>query len=141
MERIIEYKYILMPFLVWFGIQLFKVSWYYFNETKKWEWSRLFQNGGMPSAHSAVVTCLSTMVLKSEGITSITFAISVIFTIIVMTDAIGVRRNVGEHARVLNEIIKNSNKTGIEKLQEITGHNPVQVFVGALIGLIVGLIF
>ena len=98
----------------------------------------------MPSSHSAVVTSLATLVGKSEGVNSPIFAIALIFAFVVMYDACGVRRAAGKQAKVLNDIVNTpglSNLQVQEKLQEALGHTPIQVFVGALIGLIAGLIF
>ena len=101
------------------------------------------QAGGMPSSHTAVVVSLTTMVGKSEGITSPIFGVALIFAFIVMYDAAGVRRAAGKQAELLNKIVNTPGLTGVqvsEKLVEVLGHTPVQVFVGALIGIIVGLI-
>ena len=135
-----EYKFIIIPTFVWFGIQLFKVFYLYF-ETKKFDLSRIWGAGGMPSSHTAVVTCLATMIGKYSGINSMTFAVSAFFAFIVMYDAAGVRRVVGKQSKVLNDILMNNQKTSVEKLQEMTGHTPVQVAAGAFIGIIIGLIF
>ena len=135
-----KYEYLIVPFLVWFGIQLFKVI-YDRCETKKWHWSRLFGLGGMPSSHSAIVICITTLLGKKYGIDSPLFAMSFIFSMIVMADAAGVRKNVGEQAKVLNDILESNGKTNYQKLQEMTGHTPFQVVVGALIGFLAGLIF
>ena len=139
MEAIVDYKYILIPAIVWLGVQLFKVIYLHY-ETKKWDWTRLFGNGGMPSAHSAVVTCLATMIGKYEGITTAEFAISFFVAFVVMNDAAGLRKNVGRQAKVLNAILTNNNKTGAKKLQEMTGHTPIQVLVGAAIGILIGIL-
>ena len=135
-----KYEYLIVPFFVWFGIQLFKVI-YDRCETKKWHWRRLFGFGGMPSSHSAIVICITTLLGKKYGIDSPLFAMSFIFSMIVMADAAGVRKNVGEQAKVLNDILESNGKTNYQKLQEMTGHTPFQVVVGALIGLLAGLIF
>lgn len=140
MKKLLGYKYILIPALVWLGIQLFKVCYDYF-ETKKWNWRRLFGFGGMPSSHSAVAVCLSTIVAKHEGIETSNFAISLFFSIVVMCDAVGVRNTVGKQSKVLNNILKDNKMSNFEKLQEMTGHTPFQVVAGAFIGLIIGLIF
>lgn len=97
----------------------------------------------MPSSHSAVVTGLATMVGKTAGTDSYVFAMSVIFAVVVMYDAAGVRRAAGKQAKLLNKIAETPGLTGVEmseKLVEVLGHTPVQVFVGAVIGIIVGLI-
>ncbi len=136
------YKYIIVPFTVWFGIQLFKLI-YDLISTKKFNFKRILQAGGMPSSHSAVVVSLTTMIAKDLGIQSPIFGVSLIFSFVVMYDAAGVRRAAGKQAKLLNKIIETPGLTGVqvqEKLVEVLGHTPVQVFVGALIGLIVGLI-
>ena len=139
---IVQYKYIIVPFLVWFGIQLFKFI-YDLVTTKKINFKRILQAGGMPSSHSAVVIALTTMVGKDVGLQSPMFGVSLIFSFVVMYDAAGVRRAAGKQAKILNKIVQTPGLTGVEvqeKLVEVLGHTPVQVFVGAIIGLIVGLI-
>ena len=137
-----EYKYIIVPFLVWFGIQLFKFL-YDIVKEKKVNFKRLMQAGGMPSSHSAVVVVLTTMIAKAEGLTSPLFGVSLIFSFIVMYDAAGVRRAAGKQAKLLNKIVETPGLSGVEvseRLVEVLGHTPVQVIVGALIGLLVGII-
>lgn len=136
-------KYIYVPIILWFGIQLFKLI-YDLCTTKKFNFKRILGAGGMPSSHSAVVTSLATLTGKNLGVDSPIFAISLIFAFVVMYDACGVRRAAGKQAKVLNEIVNTPGLSTIqvqEKLQEALGHTPVQVFVGALIGLIAGAIF
>ena len=143
MEFFAQYKYLIIPFAVWFGIQLFKVIWDLV-VTHKFNFKRILGAGGMPSSHSAVVTSLATMIGKSQGINSPIFALSVIFACIVMYDAAGVRRAAGKQAKLLNKLIETPGLSNIqvqEKLVEVLGHTPTQVFVGALIGIVVGLIF
>ena len=97
----------------------------------------------MPSSHSAVVTSLATLIGKNMGVDSPIFAIALIFAFVVMYDACGVRRAAGKQAKVLNDIVNTPGLSNIqvqEKLQEALGHTPVQVFVGALIGIIAGLV-
>ena len=136
-----QYKFLVVPFLLWFGIQTFKVLYEYFKEGK-WNIKRFMGAGGMPSSHSAVVVSLAALVGKYIGISSPIFALSALFAFITMYDAAGVRRAVGKQAHILNEVVKEYKKmTPAEFLQEKTGHTPVQVAAGALIGLIAGLIF
>lgn len=138
-----DYKYIIVPFLVWFSIQLFKFV-YDLIKNKKFNFKRLMQAGGMPSSHSGVVVALTTMIGKNVGINSPLFAVSLIFSFIVMYDAAGVRRAAGKQAKLLNKIVETPGLTGLqvsEKLVEVLGHTPVQVIVGAAIGVIVGLLF
>ena len=142
-NEIITNKCLVIPILVWLVIQLEK----FFVElirTKKVNIKRLMGAGGMPSSHSAVVTSLATLVGKTEGFGSATFALSFILAAVVMYDAAGVRRAAGKQAHLLNKIISTPNLTGVqvqERLQEVLGHTPMQVIVGALVGIIVGVIF
>ena len=136
-------KYIYVPIILWFCIQSFKLI-YDLCTTKKINFKRIIGAGGMPSYHSAIVIALATLIGKNLGVDSPIFAVTLIFAFIVMYDACGVRRAAGKQAKVLNEIVNTrglSNLQVQEKLQEALGHTPIQVFVGALIGLIAGLIF
>ena len=138
-----EYRYILVPFLTWFFIQVFKVIWDLVT-TKKFNFKRIMEAGGMPSSHSAVVIALATMIGRSQGVNSPMFAMSVVFACVVMYDAAGVRREAGKQAHLLNEIINTPGLSNVqvkEKLVEALGHTPVQVFAGAIIGFIVGMVF
>ena len=142
MNFFIQYKYLLTPFLIWFCIQTFKVF-YDLVKTKKFNFKRIMGAGGMPSSHSAVVTSLATMVGKSQGIETPIFAVSVVFAFVVMYDAAGIRRAAGKQAKLLNKIIETPGLSGVqvsERLVEVLGHTPTQVVVGAIIGIIVGLI-
>ncbi len=137
-----EYKYIIVPFFVWFGIQLFKFI-YDLVKSKKFNFKRLMQAGGMPSSHSGVVISLTTMIGKNVGINSPLFAVALIISFIVMYDAAGVRRAAGKQAKLLNKIVETPGLTSLqvsERLVEVLGHTPVQVIVGAAIGVIVGLL-
>ena len=139
----IQNKYIYIPFLLWFGIQLFKVI-YDLATTHKFNFKRIMGAGGMPSSHSAVVVGLATLIGKNEGVGSPIFALSLVLAFVVMYDAAGVRRAAGKQAKLLNKIIETPGLTSVEvseKLVEVLGHTPMQVVVGALIGLAAGLIF
>ena len=138
----VQSKYIYVPFLLWFCIQLFKLI-YDLVTTKKFNFKRIMGAGGMPSSHSAVVVGLATLIGKYEGVSSPIFAVAFILAFVVMYDACGIRRAAGKQAALLNKLIETPGLTGMqvsEKLVEVLGHTPVQVFVGALIGLVVGLI-
>ena len=140
--QIVTNKYIYIPFLVWFFIQLFKVIWDLV-ETKKFNFKRILGAGGMPSSHSAVVICLAVMIGKEYGFSSSIFALALIFAFVVMYDAAGIRRAAGKQAALLNKIIETpglSIPQVQERLVEVLGHTPVQVLVGALIGMLVGII-
>ena len=133
----IQNKYIYIPILLWFGIQLFKLL-YDLVTTKKFNFKRILGAGGMPSSHSAVVTSLATLIGKNIGVGTPMFAMALIFAFVVMYDA------AGEQARLLNKIVETPGLSGLEvseRLVEVLGHTPLQVVVGAVIGVVAGLIF
>ncbi|SDM13441.1 divergent PAP2 family protein [Sediminibacillus halophilus] len=113
-----------------------------------------FSTGGMPSSHSAAVAAVSTGIGLQEGFDSGLFAVSCIFSIIIMFDASGVRRQTGEQAILLNTLVKDFGsfmeeakgwgKKGEyqkrEELKELLGHQPIEVFFGALCGIIIALL-
>lgn len=139
----IQNKYIYIPILLWFGIQLFKLL-YDLVTTKKFNFKRILGAGGMPSSHSAVVTSLATLIGKNVGVGTPMFAMALIFAFVVMYDAAGVRRAAGKQARLLNKIVETPGLSGLEvseRLVEVLGHTPLQVVVGAVIGVVAGLIF
>ncbi len=90
-EKFITNKYIYIPILLWFGIQTFKLI-YDLVTTKKFNFKRILGAGGMPSSHSAVVTSITTLIGKNQGVDSPIFALSLIVALVVMYDACGVRR-------------------------------------------------
>ena len=102
----------------------------------------LFSNGGMPSSHSASVMALWTAALIQEGVSSPIFAVTTLFAIIVMNDAVGVRYETGEQAKLLNRIAKKIFSGEPEQvntgLKEMVGHTPFQVIMGALLGITIG---
>ncbi len=108
--------------------------------TKKFVAERLIGSGGMPSSHSATVCALAASAGILYGVSSFEFAISLIMAIIVMYDAMGVRRETGIQARVLNEMLDifadmGSDMSPQDKLKEFVGHTPLQVLMGAILGI------
>lgn len=105
----------------------------------------LTTTGGMPSAHSALVTALAAGVGENLGWKSAEFAIATIFAIVVMYDAAGVRQAAGKQARILNqmvgELFSEDHKFNEEKLKELLGHTPVQVIAGSVLGVVISLLF
>ena len=114
--------------------------------TKEFDPERLFGSGGMPSSHSSTVVALATAAYFEFGTSSFEFAVSAILAIIVMYDARGVRREAGRQAVLLNDIIKifedmgRSEISAHDKLKEFIGHTPLQVLMGALLGLLIALL-
>ena len=141
-QDIINNKCITIPVLLWFIIQIFKFATDVV-KNKKINIKRLMGAGGMPSSHSAVVSSLAVCIGKNYGFDSGIFAVAIIMAFVVMYDAAGVRRAAGKQARIINKILETPGLTTgevQEKLIEALGHTPVQVFIGALIGIIVGAI-
>lgn len=137
---IVNNKFIYIPVLLWVSIQCFKVIWDLV-KTKKFNFKRILGAGGMPSSHSAVVCSLATLVGKACGFSSPEFGIAFILAIVVMYDATGVRRAAGKQAKLLNKIVETPGLSALqvqERLVEVLGHSPLEVFVGALIGIIAG---
>ena len=110
---------------------------------KKFSFDVLFYGiGGMPSSHAAVVTCLTVSILLLEGM-SYLFVASVVFSLIIIRDAVGVRWATGEQAKVINELEKKiwkSEKSKIIQLKESIGHTPAEVMAGITLGLIISLV-
>jgi len=138
-------NYVLMTAVIgWFSAQVIKTI-IDFAINRKLCLERLVGSGGMPSCHSSTVCALSTSAAIAHGLGSTEFALAAILAIIVMYDARGVRRETGNQAEVLNEIIdflKNNNPEALkftqENLKELIGHTPFQVLMGAILGVIIG---
>jgi acid phosphatase family membrane protein YuiD len=132
---------LLIPGCAWIVAQIAKAV-INFIVNKKFSLDRLVGDGGMPSGHSATVTALATMCGLTEGFDSTVFGLAMIFAIVVMHDAMGVRREAGKHARSIISIVESLNdyfseeddiiKT--EKLKVLVGHTPLQVIVGSVLG-------
>lgn len=116
---------------------------------KTFRLSRLVGDGGMPSGHSATVMSLAMIVGLTDGFGSITFAIAMIFAIVVMHDAIGVRREAGKQARMIismvevlgDYLVEKDKKIKDEKLKVLVGHTPLQVICGALLGAVIAIVY
>lgn len=142
LDEIVHNKCIYIPFILWFLIQTFKVL-TDLAVNKKLNVRRIVGAGGMPSSHSAIVCSLATCVGKEYGFDSGIFAIAMVMAFVVMYDAAGVRRAAGKQARILNKLLETPGLTTIEvqeKLVEVLGHTPIQVFVGAILGVVIGAI-
>ena len=109
--------------------------------SRKFDSTRVFGSGGMPSSHSAMTCAMLMMVGFTEGFGSSVFALAFCFSGVVMYDAAGVRRSTGKNAAVLNRLIDRLYTDGSfdeEHLKELVGHTPIQVLAGALLGILVG---
>lgn len=147
MEFLIEFfsnKIMLATLLSWFVAQFLKFIIVFATENKV-DFHRIVGSGGMPSSHSSSVATLTTCVGRVMGWGSVEFMICFVFGVIVMYDASGVRRAAGQHAAVLNKLIDSwahhSDEFDNIELKELLGHTPLQVLLGGLLGVVVGLLF
>lgn len=111
---------------------------------KEFDWTRIIGSGGMPSSHSSSVCTLSTCIGLQCGFQSPMFAIAFVFSIIVMYDASGVRKAAGEQAKILNRMMKKFEKHELnfdQELKELIGHTKPEVFAGAALGILLGILF
>jgi len=135
---------ILIPaFLAWTAAQLSKVpvEW---TRRRRLDLRLWFSAGGMPSSHAALVSAMATAVGLREGFTSTAFAISLIVALIVMYDAAGVRRAASIQARLLNQILDEvfaGRPLSEQRVKELIGHTPMEVVVGALLGIAIAWIW
>lgn len=123
--------------IAWIIAQVLKVV-FYFWKTGRMNFKRLVEPGGMPSSHSALVMSLTYGVGYTVGMDSTLFAVALVFALVIMYDAAGVRRAAGKQAAVLNVIVDelfHQRKFKEERLRELLGHTPVEVFVGAALGV------
>jgi len=131
--------YLISIFVAWFGAHIFK----YVIGLKKTEKhgfkSHLFTSGGMPSSHSTTVVALLTTIGLRDGISSGLFGLSVLLALIVMYDAVKVRRSSGEQGESIRELIKEQ-KSSVKLPRAAKGHTPLEVIVGAAFGVLIGVV-
>ncbi|MCR5059663.1 MAG: divergent PAP2 family protein [Saccharofermentans sp.] len=143
--QIITNSILLAGLSAWVIAQILKAITYLIIN-RKFQLERLFGDGGMPSGHSATVTSVAVMTGLEYGFDSGVFAVAAILAIVVMHDAMGVRRETGKQAKAINEMQDFINKMGgkeltdEEKLKEFVGHTPLQVVMGSILGLAVGIV-
>ena len=134
--------------LAWFVAQVLKTI-INFILLGKFQLERMWGDGGMPSAHSATVCAMVIATARSEGFSSAIFAVAAVVAIITMHDAMGVRRETGEQAKVLNKMIeqwidvteKNAPFLQNMHLKEMVGHTPLQVLAGFVVGCVGGALY
>ena len=140
-----HYKYITIPLItlalcqiIKFGIESIK--------SKKLKWGRLFNgSGGMPSSHTSFSTSITMLMGLNFGFDSPFFALTLVFTLIVAYDAMGLRMQSGKQAEAINlivdELFSNDIKVNFGKLKEELGHKPLEVVGGIMLGIISALFF
>ena len=138
-------KIFMIAAISWFAAQVIKTI-IHLILSKQFVAERLVGSGGMPSSHSATVCALATSTCMEFGAGSFEFAIAVILAIVVMHDARGVRRETGIQAQLLNDMLKLFEDMGRkelsahEKLKEFVGHTPLQVIIGAILGILIAIL-
>lgn len=127
------------PIIAWFSAQLIKMVITLIKDKQFKPLLILFSSGGMPSSHTATVSSLFAASALQYGFGSFEFSVSFILAMVVMTDAVGVRRETGKQAKVLNRIMEELFSGDAERsdraLKELVGHSPLQVAMGALVGI------
>ena len=141
--EVAENKVLLTTIFAWIVAQTLKVVLGILRE-KRFNFKWFVGSGGMPSSHSAGIVAMATSVGFVCGFYSYQFAIACVVALIVMFDAQGVRRTVGRQAEILNKILDDiywKKKVEEERLKELLGHSPVEVLVGAVIGILIAIIY
>ena len=130
---------IVSTFLGWFWAQTIKVVTGVIKE-KRFNFKWFVGTGGMPSSHAAGVTAMTTSVGLYEGVGSALFCVTLMFTVVVICDAQGVRWCTGKQAEILNKITEDiywKKRIQEDRLKELAGHTPIQVLAGIIVGLVV----
>ena len=129
--------YFLTFFIAWLSTCIIKAILRSYSEKKRFSLVLGFQNGGMPSSHSATVASITVAIGLTTGFSSV-FFVSLVLSLIVISDAFGVRRNIGQQGEVINEILKQLKKNPV---RVVYGHSFFQVIIGTLWGAAVAVSF
>src|SRR3712207_335937 len=141
MRDLVHNDTLIVAVVAWAMAQLSKLLIILLRE-RRLDITNVMSAGGMPSSHSAVVVALATRVGMVDGVASTSFAISFVFAGVVLYDAAGIRRAVSTQARILNRMLEEVieyQRFSEQRLLELLGHTPFEVFVGSLLGLLVAL--
>jgi len=142
LSDLLHNKALIAAVLGWLVAQLIKTLLALFRN-RKLDLGHMVSPGGMPSAHSALVTALATAIARLYGVQSSIFALAAVFAGVVMYDAAGVRLAVSQQASILNKMIDDffhSRGFDEHRLRELVGHTPVEVIAGALLGFAFGVL-
>lgn len=141
-EQLLRNDILIAGLSAWALAQVLKVPVYYIL-TGSLSLGPMFSSGGMPSSHSALMTATTTAIGLYSGFDTPAFALAVAITMVVTYDAAGVRRQAGFHAEKINLMISellSGHPISEERLKEVLGHTPRQVYVGSLLGVAVALL-
>ncbi|HPB68548.1 MAG TPA: divergent PAP2 family protein [Candidatus Omnitrophota bacterium] len=142
-KEILRNKILVITLTVWALAQCIKVFLGVIRE-RRFNFRWFIGTGGMPSSHAAGATALATTIGMERGFDSVIFALSAVFALVTMFDAQGVRRATGQQAEILNRILEDiywRGKIETNRLVELIGHTPIQVFIGSIIGCLMSIIF
>ncbi|HAJ56429.1 MAG TPA: hypothetical protein DCL35_01520 [Candidatus Omnitrophica bacterium] len=112
--------------------------------TKRFDFRWFIGTGGMPSAHAAGSSALAVVIGIEYGFDTVLFALAAVFAMVTMFDAQGVRRSTGKQAAILNKVLDDiywQGKIEEDRLKELIGHTPIEVFMGSIIGILLAIIF
>ncbi|MCH5210835.1 MAG: divergent PAP2 family protein [Oscillospiraceae bacterium] len=141
LQQFVSNSVFITAILGWVVAQALKIvlSW-----DKKLDFKRFVGSGGMPSSHASFVMSLTMAVGFEQGFDSALFAISAVMSFVVMYDAAGIRRSAGQQATILNKLVESMRQADFPKtekrLKELLGHTPIEVFGGAILGIIIAII-
>jgi acid phosphatase family membrane protein YuiD len=142
-----ENRVLIVAMVAWLTAQVGKVAVILVRD-KQLRVRRLIGAGGMPSSHSAFTAALTIGIGLTEGFDAPVFALAAAFALVVMYDAAGVRQAAGQHARIINQIrdlledvIEKGQPPDEKRLKELIGHTPVEVIVGAALGIALAYVF
>ena len=142
-EGIWQNHVLMVTFFAWAIAQTIKVGLGVLR-TKRFDFKWFIGTGGMPSAHAAGSSALAVVIGMDYGFDTALFALAAVFAIVTMFDAQGVRRSSGKQAALLNKILEDiywKGKIEEDRLKELIGHTPVEVFMGSIIGVLLAIIF
>lgn len=112
--------------------------------TKRFDFRWFIGTGGMPSSHAAGSSAMAMIIGFELGFDSVFFALAAVFAVVTMFDAQGVRRSTGRQAAILNKVLDDiywKGKIEEDRLKELIGHTPIEVFMGSIIGILLAIIF
>jgi len=131
------YTFLITFILAWVVDHAIKITIRLIKKEKLGFWSQIFNSGGMPSSHSATTVSLATIIGLCYGFDSAIFAIGALFALVVMYDAVKVRRSSGEQGVAIRQLIKEQDSK-VKMPRVALGHTPLEVFVGAILGVAIG---
>lgn len=143
-DKILNNEILISAVVGWFVAQVLKTL-IDFGLNKSFSPERLVGSGGMPSSHSSTMCALTTSAGMVYGVESFQFAVCFVMSMIVMYDAVGVRQETGKQAKLLNmimehDLFKMNTEEFQEQLKEFVGHTPLQVFAGAVLGILLAVL-